>query len=147
MTQVCTICTHPDLRAIDEAIVSGLPYRRIAALHHVTEQAIRRHKDTHLPEKILQAHNAQVRLDADQIVCIMEMLIEDARSVLTRARDQDDLRTQLLAIREVRETARTLLECSIAADIANRIKIMEQVHKDHPQEKENDHQESGKKRK
>ena len=48
MTRTCTICNHPDHDKIDQALIDGQPYRRIAHDFAISGDAIRRHKENHV---------------------------------------------------------------------------------------------------
>lgn len=55
MSRRCTICTHPDRQAIDQRLVAGDVYRRIATDSGVSESALRRHKSDHLGPALREA--------------------------------------------------------------------------------------------
>ena len=57
--RACTVCTHPELEAINHALVEGTPNRRIASHHDVTERAVRNHKAGHLPMALVKAREAE----------------------------------------------------------------------------------------
>lgn len=57
----CSICIHPKRKQIDQALVSGTSYRRIATQFVVSEAAARRHKANHLPDRLIVAHEQQER--------------------------------------------------------------------------------------
>jgi FixJ family two-component response regulator len=57
--RACTVCTHPELEAINHALVEGIPNRRIASHHDVTERAVRNHKAGHLPAALAKAQEAR----------------------------------------------------------------------------------------
>lgn len=48
MPRDCSVCAHVDRAAIDTALASQRPSRRIAIEHGIGEQAVRRHKNRHL---------------------------------------------------------------------------------------------------
>src|SRR5262249_38289401 len=52
MSQACKICTHPQSREIDRAILHSESNRRIATRFKLIEGSVRRHKDTHLAERL-----------------------------------------------------------------------------------------------
>jgi hypothetical protein len=54
MPRVCTVCTHADRAAIDQALVSGTPAPRLAALYRVSPDAVLRHAANHLPALLQQ---------------------------------------------------------------------------------------------
>ena len=72
MPQPCSICTHDARQAIDQALVSGAPNRRIAAQFHVAEQAIRRHKSAHIPPKLAEAQAAHHTAQAIDIMAELQ---------------------------------------------------------------------------
>ncbi len=98
MPRTCTVCAHEQSDAIDRALVLGLPNRRIAAQHGVTEQAVRRHKDNHLPALLAEA---QKHVRADTLMARLEAYTQSAHSIRHKAEAAGDLRTALAAIREL----------------------------------------------
>ncbi len=98
MPRTCTICAHEQSDAIDRALVLGLPNRRIAAQHGVTEQAVRRHKDNHLPALLAEA---QRHVRADTLMARLEHYTQSAHGIRHKAEASGDLRTALAAIREL----------------------------------------------
>ena len=98
MSRVCTICSHEQSDDIDRALVLGLPNRRIAAQHGTTEQAVRRHKDKHLPTLLAES---QRHVRADTLMARLEHYTHSAHSIRTKAEKAGDLRTALAAIREL----------------------------------------------
>lgn len=60
MTQVCTVCRHPERHAIDKALVAATdPYRTIADQYGLSHQALMRHKADHLLAEIVAAWQAE----------------------------------------------------------------------------------------
>ena len=102
MPQLCTICMHDQRPAIDQALVSGAPNRRIAAQFNVTEQAIRRHKETHIPPKLAEAQAAHQTAQADDLLLQVRALRGKSYSLLLAAEKAGDLKTALLGVREAR---------------------------------------------
>lgn len=77
MTRRCTVCQHPQRDRIDLAIVgSQEANRRIAAQFGVDEHAVRRHAGTHLPRRLLKAHEAQQVADADVVLRELQRCME-----------------------------------------------------------------------
>jgi hypothetical protein len=48
MPRPCTVCRHPDRAGIEVALTGGTPYRDIARQHHVSKDAVRRHRLDHV---------------------------------------------------------------------------------------------------
>jgi hypothetical protein len=100
--RACTVCTHPELEAINRALVEGTPNRRIASHHDVTERAVRNHKASHLPATLVKAQEAEEIAEADGLLSHVKDLQTRALSILDKAEAADELRTALGAIREAR---------------------------------------------
>lgn len=88
MPRTCTVCSNPEREAIDRALLSGEPNRRIAAHHAVSEQAVRRHKADHLPARILKAHEAEEVADADALLSRLRGLNCETAAILKEAREE-----------------------------------------------------------
>jgi len=72
MARPCTICQHPDRKAIDRAVLAGEPNRRIASrFDALTEAAIRRHRADHLPTRMVK--NAEAREQAESLDLVREL--------------------------------------------------------------------------
>jgi transposase-like protein len=54
-----TVCDHPERHSIDEALVSGAPYRSVAKRFGLSESAVYRHKTEHLPAHLLRTKEAE----------------------------------------------------------------------------------------
>ncbi len=68
MPRTCTICTHGQRPAIDEALVSGESYRYVSERFTISVGAIQRHKAAHIPQALVKAHAAQQDADAIDIM-------------------------------------------------------------------------------
>jgi transposase-like protein len=81
MPRRCTVCDHPQRHGVDQALVTGAPYRSVARQFELSESSVYRHKIDHLPVRHLQTH---------------------ALDILERAERAGDLRTALAAISQAR---------------------------------------------
>jgi len=106
--RACTICTHPDLEAINRALVEGTPNRRIASQHDVTERAVRNHKANHLPETLAKAQEAEEVAQADDLLGQVQDLQARTLAILEAAEGSREHRTALAAIREARSNLELL---------------------------------------
>ena len=52
MARTCTVCTHPERVAIDQALVGGEPNRAIARRMALSKDAVARHRASHLPANV-----------------------------------------------------------------------------------------------
>jgi hypothetical protein len=99
----CTVCTHPDKKAIDEAIVGGTALSALSAKYRdISEDALGRHKANHLATKLVMAAAAEEVAQADNLLDQVRDLQGRAYSILDKAEGAGDLRAALGAIREAR---------------------------------------------
>src|SRR5215216_4659242 len=97
----CTVCTHQQVGAIDRALVAGRPIRGIAKTFGASEDAVGRHR-AHLPKTLLNAHDVAESIRADVLLAEATALQSKAWELLHAAEANDDPRTALLAVREIR---------------------------------------------
>jgi hypothetical protein len=65
MPQTCTICRHPERHGIEADLRAGTPYRDVARRHHVSKDALSRHRARHMarhPETGLTAAKEMMAL-------------------------------------------------------------------------------------
>jgi hypothetical protein len=86
----CSVCNHSDRPAIDKALATGHSKRRIAADHGLSESAIYRHVDEHLPARIVKAQERTDVREALDIVGQLKLVNAAALAVLKQARDSRD---------------------------------------------------------
>jgi hypothetical protein len=109
MPRPCSVCTHPDLEAIDEAIVGRVAYRDIAKRHTVTGSALSisalsRHKQDHLSPSLVRMTEQREDDRAAGLVDQLYGLLGRVGDILTAAEGRPT--TALAAVRE----ARSLIE-------------------------------------
>jgi hypothetical protein len=102
MPRRCTVCDHPETHSIDEALVTGAPYRSVAKRFGLSESAAYRHKTEHLPAHLLKAREVEEVAMADDLLEQVRNLQTRALDILERAEKADDLRTALAAISQAR---------------------------------------------
>lgn len=106
----CTVCTHPEARAIDAAVIDGArSLRRIAADFGLAESSLRRHRSSHMLDTMATVERQKAR-DAASLLERIETLQARAQAILAAAERSGDLRTALSAIREARATLALLAE-------------------------------------
>jgi hypothetical protein len=112
MPQVCTVCSHPDILDINEAlVVQGVAKRRIARDYGLSEAAVWRHLE-HIPELLVQASRAAEVADADLILDKLAGLEDEARVAMKATKESGEWRTFLAAIGEIRENVKLLAQIS-----------------------------------
>jgi transposase-like protein len=102
MPRRCTVCDHSERHSIDEALVSGAPYRSVAKRFELSESAVYRHKVDHLPAHLSKAREAEEVARADDLLEQVRDLQAHALDILGRAEKTGDLRTALAAISQAR---------------------------------------------
>jgi hypothetical protein len=96
------VCDHPEGHGIDEALVTGAPYRSVAKRFGLSESAVYRHKGEHLPAHLLRAKEVEEAAKADDLLDQVRHLQVHALDILERAEKAGDLRTALAAISQAR---------------------------------------------
>jgi hypothetical protein len=102
MPRRCTVCDHPQRHSIDEALVTGAPYRSVAKRSGLSESAVYRHKAEHLAAHLLKAKEVEEVAHADDLLQQVRDLQSHALDILERAEKAGDLRTALAAISQAR---------------------------------------------
>ena len=110
MTRVCTICTHPEKEAINQALVNGEPFRHIAARYGTSTGALQRHKADDLPSIMVKSEEAREVAHADDLVWQIKQLRNKAIGILGKAETAGDLKTALMGVREARACIELLAE-------------------------------------
>lgn len=108
MPRTCTVCSHPELEAINKALVGDASNRSVASLHDVSEAAVRRHASNHLPAKLVMAEKAIEVAEADDLLAQVQDLQSRTLSILQEAESTKQHRTALSAIREARSNLELL---------------------------------------
>ena len=109
MPRQCSICTHAESEAINQALVAGESAPKIAAKYRVSDDAITRHR-AHVPATLAKATEAKETAIADDLLAQVKTLRNKSISILQKAEAAGDLRTALLGIREARACMELLAE-------------------------------------
>jgi hypothetical protein len=100
---VCAVCSSPDRDAIDRALIAGESAPRIAAKYRrFNDDTVRRHRNSHLPERLTRAHAIAEVAQADTLLEQVRTLHRRALGILDQSERAGDLRTALGGIREAR---------------------------------------------
>jgi hypothetical protein len=75
MARRCTVCGHPEREAIDHALVAGEELRGIARTFALSEDAVTRHKNTHLPTHLAKAEEAKEVAQADTLTAELKRVM------------------------------------------------------------------------
>src|SRR5215211_1104587 len=116
MTRVCTICSHDERDAIEDAFIAGTPKRRIASHHGVSERAVRYHMREHLPALLALARDAERSARADSLLDRIEALHSRTMAILEAVEGTDEHGTALASIREARRNLELIGEVTKELD-------------------------------
>lgn len=111
MPKGCKVCRADNVKEIDKAIIEGETLQSIADKFHFHISTISRHKQ-HIANKI---NTYSVLTDAQEGGTVLQRiddLLQRANSLLDKAEDGGDVKTALIAIREVRGTLELLGKAS-----------------------------------
>ena len=125
MPRVCTICTHPEHEAINQALVGTASIRDIAAVYRVSQDALSRHKADHLPltvakaEATRQVEQARGVVDAGlDVVAQLRAINGVTLNVLKEARERHDGELALKAVDRVQRQIE--LQAKLLGDLDER---------------------------
>lgn len=117
MARICTVCSHPRRDEIERAIVEGTPIRRIAADTGLSETALHRHKKAgHISAKIAAFQGERERVTVQELNQIAHDGLTVLVDLIKRARDREDDRLVVQALRELREYVRFMNEVVIGPE-------------------------------
>ena len=97
MPRTCTVCSHPERKAIDKAIVAGDPYRGIAQRFAASPDAVLRHK-AHVLATLAKATSAAEVVHADDLIGRLLDANRVTLEILAEARAAGELDTALRAV-------------------------------------------------
>lgn len=112
MARTCTICRHPKRAEIEKALLDGLPLRTISDQWSVSKTALLRHRKNDLPTAILKAKASEEVTQADGLLARIEALARKAQDLGALAEKKGDLRTALVAVRELVRITQLLADIS-----------------------------------
>ena len=109
MPRRCTVCAHPEVGAINKALVAGESDRKLAARYgSLSRPAIQRHADNHLPASLAKAKEAEEIAHADDLLGDVRTLQARTLAILGAAETTSEHRLALAAIRESRSNLELL---------------------------------------
>ena len=104
MGRTCTVCTNGAKEDIDKALLAGEPYRSVAKQYEASAPSVYRHQQDHLPAALVKATEVAAVAHGDSLLEQLDGLRAKAFSILAKAETAEDLRTALMAVKEVRST-------------------------------------------
>ena len=115
MPRRCSCCSHTQLVAIDRAIVGGESYRGIARRFKLGTDAVERHAGAHVSEAISRARDVAAVVHGDTMLRDVTALRQQAAELGKQAETNGDLRTALMAVRELTRITELVARLSLEA--------------------------------
>lgn len=97
MSRTCTVCGHESRLEIDRALLGSDSYRNIAARFGVTTSSLQRHRNEHIPGRLLKAKDVEEIAEADTLKSELEYVKSDVERLKIKAEADDDYRIALAA--------------------------------------------------
>ena len=91
-------------------LVCGESYRTIADRFRLSKTALIRHKESHIPDALVEAQDAGEVAQADDLLAQVKALQAEAQSILGEARSAGDLKTALMGIGKAKECLELLFK-------------------------------------
>lgn len=110
MSRICAICADPRLDEINSHLVRGDPIAGLAREFAVSEDALRRHKASHLPKTLMASPSAQEVANADDLLSQIKNLQVRTLTALEKAEAEENILMVFKGVREARENLRLLGE-------------------------------------
>jgi hypothetical protein len=98
--RTCLACSSSERAAIDQALLSGEPLRKIAERFSLSVTSVFRHK-THVSETLRKSQEAAEVSRAESLTEQLKRLREDARRIQEKAEGEKDYRAALAGIHEL----------------------------------------------
>lgn len=102
MSRECSVCAHPEREAIDLELARARTNRDIARKWGVTKSSVHRHRQDHVPPRVVDRARTETIGRAEDILRELHELQVVARSILSKASTAGDLRAATGAIAQVR---------------------------------------------
>ena len=100
----CSICKNEAREAVDQALVAGESNRVIASQYGLSQAAVGRHSQTHLPTTLVKAAEAQDDAHGGRLLGQVQGLVDEALASIERSKAAGKERDVLGGIREARHS-------------------------------------------
>ena len=102
MTMTCTVCNSYHRPSVDSALMQGHSYAKIARDYDLSADAVRNHHLNHLSRQLVQAWERKQDAESRDLLGEIDELVERTKTILDMAEKQNQLKTALAGIRELR---------------------------------------------
>ena len=98
----CTVCSHPDREAVDQAIVLGRSNRAVARQYGLSKDSVARHRASHVSSALRAVASEREQAGARSALDRLEELFDAASRILNAAQAEGKAALSLQAVRELR---------------------------------------------
>jgi hypothetical protein len=99
MDKRCSICTHPDLTAIDRAVLAGVSLRSLAARYGLSLSSLSRHTK-HLRRALAAAADQDHQAHQAALLDKLDLFEVRLERIFRKAEDRDSLHISLGCVQE-----------------------------------------------
>ena len=111
MPRACTICTHVDRLSIDRLLVSNRSISAIARKYDLKNDALIRHRRSHLSRQLIQVQKQRDIFHGDSMLKLIQDLLTSSQNILSKCENKPSrFPIALKAIAESRRTVEFLWE-------------------------------------
>jgi hypothetical protein len=115
MPRVCTLCSHEGVEEINRRLVRGDSIAGISRDFAVSEDALKRHFNNHVPKTLAASPSAPEIMQADKLLAEIEDVKQRALTLLDKAEEAQDTRVYgppSAYLKEFRESIKLMAELS-----------------------------------
>jgi hypothetical protein len=98
MGRSCTVCNHSELEEINRRLARCDSIAGIARDFALSEDAIGRHKDSHLPKNLIASPSVDEMTQADRLLCQIEQYKTEIAEMKDEARSEGNIELALKAV-------------------------------------------------
>jgi len=102
--QTCTVCVHEDKQEINKAIVAGRSRRTIANQYGLSDAAVGRHRENHLPATLVAVGERRDKAHGGRLLDQAQGLVDEALASIERSKATGKEKDVLGGIREARHS-------------------------------------------
>lgn len=101
MARTCTICAHKKREQIDQALVAGDSIRTISHNFKVSEDALKRHKKSHISKALIQSKQAETITKADDLFSEINKYKDRLDETIRQAEDTGDFKACMTGFKAI----------------------------------------------
>ncbi|HLZ64402.1 MAG TPA: hypothetical protein VKR06_46320 [Ktedonosporobacter sp.] len=117
MPRTCTICSHPERSAIEEAVVAGTSFRIIASRFSVGAASVQRHVADHVANSIKQSQTAKEEAQGLDVVKQLKFINTVTLDILAESRSGKEKKNGMALFAIDRVIKQLELQAKLLGDI------------------------------